>query len=170
MADPVTIAVMTGVSMAATAAGGALKASGQLQEGAATQEMYRYKAAIAEKNRQYESMAGEIEAQRRGMKSRFEVGQARATQGASNLDVYAGSAPLVRQSIHDVGVQEQAMARSEFGRRAYGYEAESLLDVAAGKQARKASKIAAFGTLLGTASSVSDKWLAGSQAGMKLYG
>lgn len=168
MADPVSI--MAAISMGATAAGGAIKAFGQMQEGDASAEMYKYKAAVAAQNAAYQRAAGEVSAQRSGMKSRFEIGQALAAQGASNLDVNRGSAPLVRQGMHDVAVQEQGIIRTDAARRAWGEEAEAKLDIEAGTQAKKASKIAAIGSILGAATSVSDKWMAGKTAGIKIYG
>lgn len=167
MADPVT---MMAISMGMTAAGGAVKAFGQLQEGEGSAAMYKYKAAVAQQNAAYEAAAGEVAAQRSGMKSRYELGQARAAQGASNLDVARGSAPLVRQSMHDVGLQEQGIIRSDYARRAYGQQEEAKLDVQAAKNVKKASQIAAVGSILGAATSVSDKWMAGKTAGIKIYG
>lgn len=168
MADPISI--MTMISMGAAAAGGGISAFGRMQEGAATAEMYKYKAAVAQQNAAYQRAAGEVAAQRAGMKSRFEMGQALAAQGASNLDVARGSAPLVRQGMQDVARQEQDIIRSDYARRAWGEEAEAKLDVAAGTQAKKAGYIGAVSSILGAASSVSDKWLTGRAAGMQIYG
>lgn len=165
--DPITL---TMISMGAAAAGGGIAAFGKMQEGAATAEMYKYKAAVAQQNAAYQRQAGEIAAQRAGMKSRFELGQTLAAQGASNLDVARGSAPLVRQGMQDVARQEQGIIRSDYARRAWGEEAEAKLDVAAAKQAKTAGYVGAASSILGAASSVSDKWMMGRVAGMNIYG
>lgn len=162
--------IMLMAAMGATAAGGILGAFGKLQEGQATQQMYQYKAAVAEQNRKYQLQAGDVAAQRKGMEERYKIGEATVAQGASGLDINRGSAPLVRQGMHDVAIQEQGLIRSEFARRAYGEEAEAKLDIAAGKQAKYAGGIGAVSSILGAASSVSDKWLAGKAAGIQIYG
>jgi len=161
MADPISM-----VALGATVAGGAVTAFGKMQEGQASAEMYKYKAAVAAQNAMYEQAAGDVAAQRSGMKTRFEIGQTRATQGASNLDVFRGSAPEVRDSMHDVGLQEQGITRANFLRKAYGEQEEAKLDVFAGKEARTAGEIGAAGSLLSTAGSVSDKWLQGRSIGL----
>jgi hypothetical protein len=162
MADPVTLAIMTGVTMATTAVGGAIKGAGQLQEGDATQKMYQYKAAVAEQNARYQAVAGQEAMQNKGMEERARIGQLSLAKGA--IDVTRGSAPDVVSSQRDIAVKEQGTIGAEYARRAYGEQEEGKLDIYAGDQAKKASKIAAFGSYLGAATSVSDKWLSASKS------
>lgn len=157
MTDPVT--AMAAISMGMTVAGGGVKAMGSVLSGRATEESLKYKAAVAEQNRQYQLMAGDVAQERVGMKERFQESQTKAIQGASNLDVDRGSAPLVRQSEHDIGIQEQGIERSKYARAAYGEEVEAQLDIQGAKMAKKAIPFDVASSLLGAGSSVSDKWL-----------
>jgi hypothetical protein len=164
MADPISMLAIG--SSIATAAGGGIAAFGKYQEGQAASNMYAYKSAVAQQNALYQRVAGDIAAQRSGMKTAFQVGTTRAEQGRSGLDVYGGTAPLVTQGERDVGVEEQGIIQSDYARRAYGEQEEAKLDVVAGRQARIAGGIGAAGTLLSTAGSVGDKWLYGKQVGL----
>jgi hypothetical protein len=164
MADPITL--MAVGSMAATAAGGGISAFGKYQEGQATAEMYKYRQAVAQQNAMYEQAAGDVAAQRSGMKTRYEIGETKVAQGAGNIDVMRGSAADVRTSEHDVGVQEQGITRANYLRRAYGLQEEAKLDVFAGKEAKIAGDIGAAGSLVSAAGSVSDKWLSGRKIGL----
>ena|SRR5882757_386847 len=177
MADPLTIA---GIGMGASAAGSILGAFGAEQGGQAQSQMYQYQAAIAQmnskiakQNADYTRAVGEVQAQQSGMKTRAQVGQTVATQGASGLDVNKGSNVAVRQSETEIGQYEQTVIRSNAAKKAYGYEVEAAsdtaqanLDTMAASQAEKAGDIGALSSLLGGASSVSSKWLQGRQIGL----
>jgi hypothetical protein len=174
MADPVTLA------MGATAVGAGVGAFGSWYGGQASKNMYQYQSAVSQINKQisdqnakYAIAAGETRAQESGMKTRAEIGTTRAIQGASGLDVNRGSAVEVRASEADIGTQSAAVIRSNAAREAYGYKvqgfqygAQSKIDIMAGKNAAFAGNIGAVSSILGGASSVSSKWLQGSQAGM----
>ena len=163
MAPPMALAAG---GMVASVIGGIVKYGAAGQEAEATANMYRYKAAVAEQNRRYQLQAGEIAQERSGMKTASEIGQATAIQGASNLDVGSGSAVKVRQSMKDIGIQEQGIIRSDAARRAYGEEAEEGLDISAAKQAKITGQYKQLSILTDTASSVSDKWFSGYRSGM----
>lgn len=175
MASPIAIA---GMGLGVVGAG--VSAFGSAQSGAAQQSMYQYQAGVAQINKQiaeqnasYAEASGEVQAQQEGMKTRAEIGQTRATQGASGVDVNRGSAVDVRASEAEIGAENQALTRSNAARVAYGYrvegaqqEAQSTVDLMAGKQAKTAGDIGAYASLLGGASSVSSKWLQGKQVGL----
>lgn len=175
--DPV---ILTAISIGTTALGAGVSAFGSMKSGEAQAGMYNYQASIAKVNQQiakqnadYALAAGEVEAQRSGMKTRAQIGETRAIQGASGLDVNTGSAARVRTSEAEIGLQDQALIRSNAARRAYGYEVEgeqqksqaSLYGMAA-ENASSAGKIGALSSILGGASSVSSKWLQASQIGV----
>jgi hypothetical protein len=166
MADPVSLAVITGVSMAATAAGGAVTAAGQLQGGAAQKQRDYYLAAVADQNRVYEQMLGERRAGEKGLEQAQVAGRQIAAQGASGLDVGRGSAVEVQKSQQQIAGIEQQDIRYSAQRRAYGEQVQGELYKRAGDEAVTASKYAAAGTVLGTVGSVSSKWLQGRQLGM----
>ena len=168
------------IGMVSSALGGAVSAGGSLMQGQAAGEMGRYKAAVAginskimRQNADYERGIGEHEAQRSGMKSRFEAGRIRATKAASGLEVNSGSNELVQDSQHAIGLHEQRTLRANAARKAFGYETEAgqfetqaKIYEAEGENAETAGKIGAISSILGAASSVSSKWLQGRQLGM----
>lgn len=175
--DPVTL---TAISVGATVAGGATGALGSLISGDANQKMYQYQAAVAKMNQQiakqnagFALATGEVQAQQMGMKTRAVIGQTKADQGASGLDVNSGSTTKVRESEAEVGAEDAATIRSNAARKAYGYEvtaaqdeAQGKLDIMAGENAKTSGEIGAFSSILGAVGSVSSKWLTGTQQGI----
>jgi hypothetical protein len=168
------------VGLGASLAGGLLSAYGNQQQGAAQQQMYNYKAQVAkinaDINRQNAAWArtkGDKEAEQYGMKAAQRAGQIRATQGASNIDVNTGSAREVQQSQAKIKDMDLATIRSNAGKIAYDYETKAVmdenqasLDVMAGANAKKSGDLAALGSIIGTASTVSSKWMQGNQLGL----
>lgn len=178
--DPVSIGVMGAVSLGSTLIGGLTKAQGQEQQAQAESEMYQYQSGVAQMNQKialqnadYARYAGEVEAQQSGMQARFQIGQTRATQGASGLDVGSGSALRVQESEHTTAVENMGLIRSNAAKAAYGYEveavqagAQSTLDQMAASKSLTAGKISAAGTLIGTAGSLASGWLGMQKAGV----
>jgi hypothetical protein len=80
---------------------------------------------VALQNANYERDVGEIDATQAGMKSRAELAQAKAGQGASGIDVNSESSTAVRESMIELGNYDQMMIRSNAARKAYGYEVEA---------------------------------------------
>jgi hypothetical protein len=177
MADPVSAIAIGGLASSALGAG--VSAFGNMQQGAAQSAAYTYQAGIAQINAQiadqnarYAYAVGEQKAQAAGMQTRAIIGQTKAQQGASGLDVNVGSAVDVRASEADLGAENVGVIRNDAARTAYGYQVEeqqqltqAALDRFAAKNVKTAGYIGAASSLLGGASSVSDKWLKGQQAG-----
>ena len=172
--------VLGSIGLGTTAAGGVVGAIGSLLSGEAGSSMYKYQAGVAKINQQiakqnadWDRKAGEVEAQEAGMKTRAEVGQTKAVQGASGLDVNSGTNVAVRQSETEIGQQNEAIIRSNAAKRAYGFEVEAVqheaqsnIDVMGAQQAKTAGQIGAVSSILGGASSVSSKWLQGKSVGL----
>jgi hypothetical protein len=104
----------------------------QAQQYGFQSNIHKYQAGVAEQNRiiakanaNYARDVGEVEAQQSGMKSRYEVGEMIASQGASGLDVNKGTGTKVRESMIDIGYYNQALIRSNAAKKAYGYEVEA---------------------------------------------
>lgn len=175
--DPVSLTV---ASMAMTAGGGATQAYGQAQAGKSSNQMYQYRAAvfdvnrqIAEQNADYAIKVGETQAQQAGMEGRHKVGGIIAKAGASGFDVNTGSKSRVVESVQEIATHNQAVIRSDAAKRAYdhrvqAYEATTQGQIyrRAGADAESAGKINALGTILGTAGSVGSKWLDAKQRGI----
>lgn len=166
--------------MGATAAGGLVQGLGAKQAGEAQAGMYTYQAGIAQQNariaRQNEDYilgAGEQEAMQFGLKSAARMGQIKAAQGASGLNVGFGSAVDVRESQKEVSDIDVGTIRSNAARRAYGSYVESKQDEAqaglytmSASQAKRAGDIGMLGSFIGAAGSVSSKWLQAQQMGV----
>lgn len=177
MADPATL---TAISMGTTALGSLTGAFGSMYSGESSAQMYQYQSGVAKINTQiakqnadYSRRVGEVEAQQSGMKSRAQVGEAKVIQAASGLDVSTGSAADVRSSQVEVGQHNQAIIRSNAAKRAYGHEVEALQSDAqskvyemAARKSRTGGQIGAIGSILGGASSISNRWLQAKQTGI----
>ncbi len=175
MADPLTWAA---IGTAASIAGGVTSAGGALAKGSADSSMYGYQsgvakmnADIAQQNAAYSVEAGGSAAYQSGVKTGEIVGQQKANQGASGVDVNSGSPAGIRSTTTALGQIDQNTIRTNYAKRAYGYEveaaskdAESTADLVAGSNAQKAGFISAAGSILGTVGSVSGKWLQASSA------
>lgn len=176
MADPLSL---TAISLGASALGGATSAVSSIMGGNSQAAQFQYQsgiaaqnALIAKQNANYATAAGEVSAQQSGMKTRFQLGQTTAQQGAGGLAVGSGSNQRVVDSEREVGTEDQALIRSNAAKQAYGYEVTAAQDTAqsqmytqAASGAKTAGEIGAFGSILGTAGSVSSKWLQASQSG-----
>lgn len=159
--------------------GAGIGAYGAWQSGQANKAANDYKAAVARANAQiaqqnadYARAAGEVEAQQAGMKVRYQIGQTKAIQGASGLDVSSGSAAAVRTSEKEIGDENVAIIRNNAAKQAYGFEVQAMnfnaqgtLDTMAGAQAQEAGYIGAASSIVGGASSVSSKWTAYKMSG-----
>jgi hypothetical protein len=165
-------ALMIG-STAASIGGSIAGGMGQSKQyDAASQEAnYRAQVAannkiIAEQNARYAVQAGRTNAQAQDFQTRAALGQATAAQGASGIDVGQGSPTEVRSSIQQLGRLKTLQQIQESDLEAYGYKqkasdfgAESGLQTYKAQSAQAAKGPALFGTILGGASSLSDKWL-----------
>lgn len=177
MADPATIGA---VGIASSIGGSVLGAQGAEQKAKAQSQMYTYQAGIADLNRRialgnrdYAIYSGGEEAKRFGMKSAQVAGSIKAKQGASGVDVGGGSSVAVQQSQKQVSDLDTATIRNNAARKAYGFQVEAESDkmqteayTSAASNSLEAGNIAAAGSLISGASSVSDKWLAGNKQGL----
>lgn len=165
------IALMA-ASTAITVAGAAQQSSAQIAQGNAQREAAAYRAQVARNNAKlaegdatYAIQAGRLESYNQGMKSRSHLGNVKANQAASGVDVNRGSAVDVRSSEAQTGRQEQQNIEYNSERRAYGYrrqaqdyETEANLTEREGYNAQLAGREAAGATVLGAASSLTSKW------------
>ncbi len=172
IATSTIIAGLMGVGTIATVAGAASQASGQIAQGNAQRETDQYRAQVARNNASlaegdeaYVQQAGRIESYNQGLKNRAHLGNVKANQAASGVDINRGSAVDVRATEAATGRQEQQNIESNADRRAYGYrrqaadyKAEANLDERGGYNAQLAARSAAGSTVLGAASSLAFKW------------
>jgi hypothetical protein len=168
------------IGLGSSLAGGILSAFSAEKEGQSQSQMYSYQAQVARINAQIDRQnsewalhKGDVEGRQYGMKAGQQFGQIRAAQGASGLDVNSGSANEVQQSQRAITHMDEAQIRENSGKTAYDYrfkattdENQATLYDKASSDAESAGHLKALGSLIGTAGSVSSKWMAGAQAGM----
>lgn len=152
-------------SLAATVIGGAASAGGAFASGQASQAAANYRAQVARNNAIYAQQKGEVEAQTQGMKTGAMLGKQGAAFGASGLDVNTGSHIDVQASTAEMGRLDELTILNNAANRALGLQTEASLEEASGKAASREGMLKGFGSLIGTASSVSDKWLGYQQRG-----
>lgn len=172
-----------------SAGGGILKAFGENEQGEASGRMFAYRAGLARtnatinrQNADWATEAGAVNAERSGLTTRFTIGKQKVAQAANGFDVNSGTNAEVRDATDTVGLQDQNTIRLEAGRKATGFrnaansnEAEAVGDDMAGENARRAGRISALSTLIGTAGSVASRWTQSSQVfgsggNISLYG
>src|SRR5438128_406079 len=115
MADPVSW-----VAIGSTVVGGVLGAMGASKTAEANAQAYNYKAGIAQLNqtiaKQNEAWAinsGGIRAANYGLKAGQQIGDTKAKQGASGVDVNTGTSEEVRDTQGDVARYEQGIIRAD---------------------------------------------------------
>src|SRR6201999_2427854 len=101
-------------------------AFGTYEQGQATAQADAYQAqvaannaAIAKQQSKLDIQSGEITAQEQGLKTRAAVGQEKAAQGASGIDVNTGSAVDVRAGTAEMGMVDSLADRSNAAKKAY---------------------------------------------------
>src|SRR6266403_1827239 len=129
MADPFTWAA---VGAGSSLLGGIFGAAGAEQKGAADQAMYNYQAGVAKLNQRialqnasYAQEAGGSAAFQSGLKTAFTRGQQMVDQAGSGIEVGSGPAAGVRKSTTDLGIYDQNLIRTNFAKKAYGFEVEA---------------------------------------------
>lgn len=154
------------IGLGGTIVGGFMQAMGASQSADSQAAMYNYQANLAKINQELSLQQGAAEAQQYGQKARQQMGQLKAAQGASGIDVNSGSALAVQAGQRSAAEIDNAQIRSNAARTAYNYgtQAEAYSTAASNVESAKGLNIAS--SILGTVSSVSSKWLQGQQMGL----
>lgn len=177
MSDPSTLGQ---IGLGTSIAGGITQTAGALFSGGAQSSYYNYRAGISQlnamidlQNANYAKQAGEIKATQYGMAAQQRMGQIKAAQASSGIDVNSGSAVDVRKSQDVVSHMDQDMIRSNAAKVAYdytnaamGHMAEASANQSAAAMAKKAGYLNAASSIIGTAGSVAGKWYQGQSLGM----
>lgn len=167
-------------SLGATAVGGlmqanAAKAQAQSQAAASAYQaqIARNNALYAQQNAQYTREKGASDAEINDRKVRAAIGAEIAQQGASGFDVNSGSPLDLRASTAALGRYDTLNIKNnaELNARAFDIEAKSstananLLQAQSASQ-RKSATTSYLASLIGTASSVSSKWMDYNKSGV----
>lgn len=172
-----SVATVAGVGIAVS--GQHAAAQGALVQGQAQADASRYQAQVArnnaqtaENNAQYVLRSGETDTLNQNLKGRSRLGNVKAEQAASGVDINTGSAVKVRSGEAMAARQDVLTTKSNAEQKAYGYrttatseEAQAGLDDRAASAALKGAQITASGakyaeagTILGGVSSLANKW------------
>jgi hypothetical protein len=166
MADPITMLTVGSAIAGVAGAGVSAYGTGQGLQAESANASYQAQVAannakIARQNQAWDVQAGEVAAGNQGLKTRAMVGQTKAEQSASGIDVNSGSFVGARAGEAEIGTLDALTIRSEAAKKAYAasvqannYTAEGQLDTAESSQAANAAPIAATGSFLSSASSV----------------
>lgn len=178
MADPVSLLAVG--SLAASVAGAGVSAYGANKTATANAQSATYQAQVAANNKKiadqnaaFAISSGRTQAYTQDLKTSQLVGTQKATQAANGLDVNSGTNVDVRQSTEEIGRLDTLTILNNAQRQAGGYlaqganfTAEGQLDTMKAQTAQTTGDIGVATSLLGGASSFSDKWLGYQQKGV----
>lgn len=167
-----TAAQAATLSLATTVIGGAVSAYGQIQQGRAAQGQYNYQAAVdrnnsilADRAKEDALKQGDIEERKTRLRTQQLKGEQRAGYAENNIDLGSETVSDVLSDTAMIGELDALTVRNNAERTAYEYQVQSdnykssaANNNLAGKNAKSASVFNAGTTLLGTASTVSDRW------------
>lgn len=173
-------ATLAYAALAASVAGAAVSAYGSYQQGQAQKSAMAYQAQVAKNNQaiadqyaQLETAKGAQLEETKRLATAQQEGAIRAAAGASGLDANAGSPVRLQADTARVGEEDALTIRANAARAAYGYKVQGLnyaaqagLDEMGAQDAARGGALGAFSSILGGASSVSDKWARFRQAGV----
>jgi hypothetical protein len=154
------------------AASSAVDAYGKEKEGQANAEQAFYQSQvaannqkIADQNAQYALAQGQQQEAAKREQTAQTISMQRATAAASGLDANTGSSLRTQGDIAGLGALDAATIKNNALRTAYGFKVQGLnFGAEAGmlqnqsKDALADGNLAAFGSIVGGASSISNKW------------
>ena len=160
--------VMGGITMGLQGISGIMGASGQYAQGKAEEQAYKHQAAVNEQNAKLAQVSADdarrsamIEEEKSGKQFEQLMGTQRATIAANGLDLSSDTMSTLLQDTIREGVEEATWIRHQGMMKKWGFQNEQYqhlrdadMNRAAGKNARKAGKMNALGTLLSTAANM----------------
>jgi hypothetical protein len=163
--------VMMGASLGLQLLGGMNQADAARQKADTDAAAYRYRAQVAEnnakiseENARLETAAGEANTEQALLRGRARVGQIKAAQAASGVEINSGSSATISEAASELAMLDAMTIRSNSARKAYGYQVEATsqranaqLGEASARNAQIAGDYAVTGSLLGTAAGMFGK-------------
>lgn len=160
-------AAVAPLMIASTVAGGITSGIGAESSASAQAAALNYQAQVAQNNAKitrqnadWDLQSGDIAAANQSLRTAQVVGQTKADQAASGVDVNTGSFVKARAGEAETGMLDAMTIRSDAAKKAYADEvqansqtAQSQLDTMGAASAEKAGNIGAMTSLLGAASS-----------------
>lgn len=153
-------------SLGASIIGGGIQAVGAMQSGEASMEAAQYRAGVAQRMATSALDQGGSEVQRYGYKVGQIKGQQRAGYAASGVRTDWGSAADVAESTDKMGRLDEATIMYNAALKAAGLQEQGTLNLMEGESRQREANYRAIGSVLGSANSVSDRWMNFSRAGV----
>lgn len=174
------IETLAAVSLAGSAGSGILGAFGASSKADADAATYEYKAGVArnnailaQRNADMATQEGAQGAQTNDLKTKNLVATQLVTQASNGLDVGSGTNVALRESADAIGHLDTMTILHNALKKSVGYKsqasnflAEEQLDRASADNARTAGDFAVATSLLGGATSFSDKWAGYAKKGV----
>lgn len=159
-------------ALALTAIGAAASAYGAHEQGVAESQAAAYQSqvarnnqVIANQNAQAALQTGQQQEAAKREQTAQMIGQQRAAVAASGIDPNSGSAQRLQGDTAAMGALDAAAIRNNAARTAYGYQTQGMdfgaqagLLQSESSSAASAGNLAAFGSIVGGAASVANKW------------
>lgn len=146
-------------------------AAGQARANAAnySAQVARNNSTIMKQNSDYALASGNAQVESVSRKNAVRLGQIKAAQAASGVDVNTGSAADVQESQREIGKLDAETTANNASLEAYGYRAKAMnydatsdLKDAEADSARVGSYFDTAGGLLASASGIAGKWGGGA--------
>lgn len=153
-------------SLVSSVAGAGIGALGAIAQGTAAKNAADYQAAVGRNMAKAAEQKGAVDEQAKRMKTAHMVGDQIAIQGASGLSTGSGSFSDVRSSTEQLGDLDAETIRWNAKTKATNLRNEATLDTYKGENAQTAGYLGAASSIMGGATSFSDKWLSYQQKGV----
>ena len=149
---------LAGIGLIASIAQGALGAFSAIASGQQASAMASYKAQVAENNAKAAIDAGKAQEEQQRLKTAGMISTQRATAAANNIDVNTGSPLDIQVTTAGLGEMDAQTIRNKALKEAYNYRTQASIYQAEGQNAKAGSYLNAFSSIIGGATSFSDKW------------
>ena len=147
------------LGQAASLIGTGFSALSSMEQGKNARATAEYNARMGEIKAQDVINQAAIEQEKQRQKINSLRGSQRASAGASGVDVDSGSFGDIGEQTVVLGEEDVQTIRNNAARAAWGYRAQSQLDIYQGRAIQGTSRLNAAGTLLsGGAKAMSSKW------------
>lgn len=155
-----------------TAIGAASSAYGAYQQGQAESQAASYQAQVArnnqlvaQQNAQMALQTGQQQEAAKREQTAQMIGQQRAIIAGSGIDPNSGSSKRIQGDTAALGALDASTIRNNAERTAYGYQTQGMdysaqagLLQSQSSSASSAGELSAFGSIVGGAASVANKW------------
>ncbi len=157
MCTPIAAAALP-LMMGTSAAGTALSAYGQIQQGKAAAAVGRNNQIMAEYAAKDAEAKGDQAAMRAQQQGRQMVGAQRASMSSRGLDLGDGTAAELQDQADFFASTDAETARNNGRRSAWSARTQGAMARYQGDVAQQQANLQAFSTVLNSASSVASKW------------